>query len=360
MATASDFHPLRIAHLAREPGDALVITFDVPDVLRDVFRFKPGQHIAVRATIDGEDQRRNYSICAGPSEPLRVAIKAVAGGVFSSWAHATLRVGMTLDAMPPSGRFVLPASDGVARHIIAFAGGSGITPILGVARQALEYEATSRVTLVYANRTRDAVMFGEELEALKDKHLGRFEFISVYSMSGEVEAPLLEGRITGDKVKAFGETLIRYGEAAHIFLCGPGSFIKDTRDALMALSVPREKIVHEFFAAGGGARKAAPVQVSASVATEGNAVTVILDGVRHRLTLAAGETVLQAALKAGVKAPYACSGGMCSTCRARIVEGTAVMLLNYSLEPWEIDKGFTLACQAVPTSDRLTLDWDAM
>lgn len=360
MTVSADFHALRIAHLAHEPGDALVVTFDVPAALRDVFRFKPGQHVAVRALIDGCDTRRNYSICAGPGEPLRVAIKRVADGCFSTWAHASLRVDTTLDVMPPSGRFVLQASDGARRHIVAFAAGSGITPVLGVIRQALDHEAATRVTLVYGNRRRDAVMFGEELEALKDTHLGRFEYISVYSLSGEVEAPLFEGRIAGDKVRALGETLIRYGEASQFFVCGPGSMIKETRDALMTLGVPRAAITHEFFAAGGGAPRRAVVPAAPDATHAGHPVTVILDGVRHRLTLAAGETVLQAALKAGVKAPYACAGGMCSTCRAKIVEGTAAMAVNYSLEPWEIDKGFTLACQAVPTSDRLVIDWDAM
>jgi ring-1,2-phenylacetyl-CoA epoxidase subunit PaaE len=364
MAAAPDFHPLPIATVTREPGDALVITFAVPAALRETFRFKPGQHIAIRAMIDGGEQRRNYSICSGPNEPLRVAIKAVADGRFSSWAHATLAAKQTLEIMPPSGRFVLPASDGTPRHIVAFAAGSGITPVLGVTRQALEHEAATRVTLVYGNRTRDTVMFGEELEALKDKHLGRFEFISVYSMSGEVESPLLEGRINAAKVKAFGDTLIRYADADYIFLCGPGSLIKEARDTLMALGVPREKIIHEFFGSGGGAHKPAtakPAAAAAQATTKpGTPVTVILDGVRHRLTLEPNETVLQAALKAGVKAPYACAGGMCSTCRAHIVEGSATMLLNYALEPWETEKGFILACQAIPTSERLVIDWDAM
>jgi ring-1,2-phenylacetyl-CoA epoxidase subunit PaaE len=362
MAEPAEFHPLLIAHIARDQGDVTVVTFAVPPDTAARFRFKPGQHVAVRALIDGHEVRRNYSICAGPGEPLRIAIKQVANGQFSTWAHQALQAGQSLDVMPPAGRFVLADGGGSARHVVTFAAGSGITPVLGIIRQALEHDAHTWVTLVYGNRGRDTVLFAEELDELKDRHLGRFDIVSVFSRSGEVDVPLFEGRIGADKVRALGQRLIRYTDAAQIFICGPGSMIKETRDTLMALGVARERIVHEFFAAGGGAfrKPLEPASAAVAVPRDGPKVTVILDGVRTRLTLEPGEFVLQAALRAGVKAPYACAGGMCCTCRAKIVSGTASMTANYSLEQWEIDKGFVLTCQALPTSDALVIDWDAM
>jgi ring-1,2-phenylacetyl-CoA epoxidase subunit PaaE len=366
MSAEDTFHELTIARLSREPGNAIAVILDVPPALSATFAFKPGQHVAVRTDIDGTPERRTYSICAGPGEPLRIAIKRVDGGRFSTYAHAHLREGATLRVASPSGRFVLPPGDGRPRHLVAFAAGSGITPVIGILRQALAHEPRSRFTLVYGNRSRDQILFGQELEDLKDRYVGRLELIHVLTRNDEVETPLFQGRITPDKVRSFGEHLIDYASADRIYLCGPGSLIKDTRAALMALGVPAERITHEFFASGRSA--SAPAAPTAPAATPppaaqvagGREVIAILDGVRHHLQLAPGQHVLDAALKAGVKAPYACAGGMCSTCRARIVEGSARMAVNYSLEPWEIERGFTLACQAIPTSDRLVIDWDAM
>lgn len=361
MALPAEFHTLSLASAEPGPGDALVLVLDVPAALAGAFAFKPGQHIALRHVFDGEEVRRNYSICAGPGERLRVAIKRVEGGRFSTWAHANLKAGMQVDVMPPSGRFVLPRSEAASRRIVAFAAGSGITPVLGIIRQALAHERGTYVTLVYANRSRHATMFAEELEALKDRYLDRFELIQTFT-ADDVDGALLEGRITGEKVRALGEKMIEYAGAEHIFLCGPGSMIKEARAALMGLGIAAERIHHEFFAAGGGAyqKRAAPKTPAKEPVAGGREVVVILDGVRHRLAPAQGQPVLEAALAAGVKAPYACAGGMCCTCRARIVEGKAEMIQNYSLEPWELEKGFVLTCQAVPTTQRLVIDYDAM
>ena len=208
----------------------------------------------MRASIDGEEQRRTYSICCAPGEAdLRIAIKRVAEGRFSNWANDTLAAGGTLDVMPPAGRFVLPESDGAARHVVAFAAGAGITPILAMVKHALAAEPETSFTLIYGNRAPESIMFRQELEDLKDRHLGRFTLLNVLSRNEESSAPLFEGRITGDKVKAFASTLFKPGEVAHVFLCGPGSMIKEARNALLELGVPREKVHHEFFAPGGGA-----------------------------------------------------------------------------------------------------------
>jgi ring-1,2-phenylacetyl-CoA epoxidase subunit PaaE len=362
-----DFQPLRIAEVKRETPDAVCVTFAIPEALREAFRFEPGQHLPVRASIDGEEQRRTYSICCGPGEAnLRIAIKRVAGGRFSNWANDTLQAGATLDVMPPTGRFVLPPGDGMPREVVAFAAGAGITPIMAMLEQALLEEPNTSFTLIYGNRAPQSILFREELEDLKDRHLGRFTLLNVLSRNEESSAPLFEGRITADKVKDFAATLFKPDEVAHVFLCGPGTMIKEARNALLELGMPREKIHFEFFAPAGGAyRQVKPPSPQPSPQGErgqapGTEAIAILDGIRHRFTVPPGGHVVDAALAAGIRVPYSCKGGMCCTCRARLIEGKAEMTTNYSLEPWEIERGFILTCQAVPKSERLVVDYDQM
>ena len=272
--------------------------------------------------------------------------------------------------MPPTGRFVLPASDGTPRQMVAFAAGAGITPIMAMLKHALVAEPNTSFTLIYGNRTPQSILFREELEDLKDRHLGRFTLLHVLSRNEESSAPLFEGRITGDKVKAFAETLFKPGEVAHVFLCGPGSMIKEARNALLALGMPRERIHFEFFAPVGDARQAPSPQPSpqgerepargGAGKVEGTEAIAILDGIRHRFIVPPGGHVVDAALAAGIRVPYSCKGGMCCTCRAKLVEGKAEMTTNYCLEPWEIERGFILTCQAVPKSERLVVDYDQM
>ncbi len=376
-----DYQPLRIVEVRRETPEAISVTLHIPELQREAFRFKPGQHLPVRASIDGEEQRRTYSICCAPGEAdLRIAIKRIAQGRFSNWANDTLAAGGTLDGMPPAGRFVLPESDGTPRHVVAFAAGAGITPILAMVEHALAAEPATGFTLVYGNRAPESIMFRQDLEDLKDRHMGRFTLLNVLSRNEESSAPLFEGRITGEKVKAFASTLFRPEEVAHVFLCGPGSMIKDARNTLLELGVPRAKIHHEFFAAGGGAYRANAAAATGSDPSpprslqdrmvsregsdpgqiEGTEAIAILDGIRHRFTVPPGGHVVDAALAAGIRVPYSCKGGMCCTCRARLVEGKAEMTTNYSLEPWEIERGFILTCQAVPKSERIVVDYDQM
>ena len=388
-----DFQTLEIVEVRRETPDAISVTLRIPDGSREAFRFKPGQHLTLRTTLAGEEQRRTYSICCGPDEAhLRIAIKRVAEGRFSSWANDTLRAGAKIEVMPPTGRFVLPTSDGTPRHVVALAAGAGITPIMAMLKQTLIGEPNTSFTLIYGNRTPQSILFREELEDLKDRHLGRFTLLHVLSRNQESSAPLFEGRITGEKVKAFAATLFKPAEVAHVFLCGPGSMIKDARNALLALGMPRERVHFEFFApAGGGADRAKaaspppltpPRSPSGSpherpahskpegkgegnagggpVKVEGTEAIAVLDGIRHRFVVPPGGHVVDAALAAGIRVPYSCKGGMCCTCRARLVEGKAEMTTNYSLEPWEIERGFILTCQAVPKSERLVVDYDQM
>jgi ring-1,2-phenylacetyl-CoA epoxidase subunit PaaE len=365
--TMSDtFHTLKIASARKLEGDAIEIVFALPEAARETFAFKPGQYVAVRSTIDGVEQRRSYSICSGRGGALRIGIKRVPGGAFSSWANDHLKAGAVLDVAPPRGRFVLPAGSAAPRHLLMLAAGAGITPLLGMTTEALEEEPSTRVTLLYATRTLGQAMFLDAIEDLKDKFPARLDVIRVLSGPGEAETPLLAGRMTGEKLKAFAERRIDIRSVNHAFLCGPGSFIKETRNALFELGLARDVVHHEFFAGRTGA---APAQSAAPVGAEKPEVVraagaidavAVLDGQRHPFVLEAGQHVLEAALKAGIKAPYSCTGGMCSTCRARVVEGTVTMTVNYSLEPWEIERGFVLTCQAVATTPNLVIDYDAM
>jgi ring-1,2-phenylacetyl-CoA epoxidase subunit PaaE len=376
-----DYQKLTILEVKRETPEAISVCFAVPEALRETFRFRPGQHLPVRAVIAGEEHRRTYSICSRPGEPtLRIAIKRVADGRFSNWANDALAAGATLEAMPPAGRFVLPESDGRPRHVVAFAAGVGITPVIAIARDVLEREPAASFTLVYGNRSLDSILFAGELEDLKDRHLGRFTLINVLSRNEESGAPLLEGRITGEKVKALARTLFAPDEVAHAFLCGPGGMIKAVRDALLELGVPRERVHHELFAPvtpsprsrGEGWGEGQPQATAALVSAphpnplpteergEGTEAVAILDGIRHRFSVPPGGHVVDAALAAGIRVPYSCKGGMCCTCRAKLVEGKVEMTQNYSLEPWEMERGFILTCQAVPKSARLVVDYDQM
>ncbi len=356
--------PLTVAKSKRETADAMTLVLAVPPALADIYRFAPGQHLPVRAVVAGEELRRTYSISSGPDdEQLAITIKRLDGSRFSSWAHASLKPGMTLDAMPPQGRFVLAPGDGTPRHILGLAAGAGITPIMAMLRYALAREPATRFTLIYGNRGMSDAIFGEALEDLKDLHLGRFAVLNVLSRE-ESDSPLLAGRITAATLAEIMKGIGQPAAIAHAYLCGPGSMIRDLRNALTDMGVPRERVHHEFFAPVSGAAPAQPPLASSpGIATTATAdVVAIVDGARHRLALAPGETVLDAAIRTGLRVPFSCKAGMCCTCRARIVEGKAAMRVNYSLEPWEIERGFTLTCQTVPdaAAGRLVVDYDAM
>lgn len=371
-----DFVPLTIAAVKPETADAVSVSFSVPPAYAEAFRFRPGQHLALRTMLGGEEVRRTYSICSGPDDPhLSIAIKRIAGGLFSNWACDRLRPGMTIDSMPPAGRFVLPEASGERRHILAFAAGAGITPIMAMAEHAMLRQPGTRFTLVYGNRDTESIIFRERLEDLKDARVDRLTLLHILSRNDESDTPLLEGRIDAAKVAAFSGHVFQVADVDHVFLCGPGSMIRDVRNALFGLGFPRDRVHHEFFAAGGGAYRTAPPDAALSrsstaepaTAAPGRAPGVattegiaVLDGRRHRFTVDAGEAIVDAAIRAGIRVPYSCRGGMCSTCRARIVEGRAEMRVNYSLEPWEVESGFVLTCQAVPATDRIVIDYDQM
>jgi ring-1,2-phenylacetyl-CoA epoxidase subunit PaaE len=350
------FHTLRVAEVRRETADAVSVRFDVPPELRAEYAFVQGQHVTLKAHIDGEDVRRSYSICAGVDDgELRVGIRAVPGGRFSSWANAALAADDTLDVLTPDGRFHVPLDPQVAHHHVGFAAGSGITPILSIAATTLAREPRSRFTLVYANRRIASTMFLEDLQALKDRHLGRFTLISLFSREAQ-DAELFNGRLDGAKVHALADTLLPVDDIDHAFVCGPGEMIDAVETALLERGLRRECVHSERFGVPLGAP--APRGEDPRDAAEAR-ITVELDGVRRDIDYASADgSILDAAMRAGLDLPYSCKGGMCSTCRGKVLEGEVRMDRNFSLEPSEVAAGFVLTCQAHPLTPRVVVSYD--
>jgi ring-1,2-phenylacetyl-CoA epoxidase subunit PaaE len=358
-----EFHTLSIAAVRRETTDAISFALAVPDALSEAYRYRAGQHLVVRATLEGEEVRRTYSINSDPADnELWITVKRVDGGVFSTHAHAGLCEGATLEFMRPAGRFVAPDDGGDGRTYLAIAAGSGITPVMGLIRHVLAREPNSRFMLVYGNRSLDSIIFRQALDDLKDRYLGRFSVLHVLSRDVEADVPLVSGRIDGEKVRQLLPLIGRPDQIDHVYLCGPGNLIKDARKALLHAGVARERIHFEYFSAGPeSVHRRTPAPLVADVTPAAGAeVIAVIDGARHVFRVPDGGLVVDAALSAGVRVPYSCKGGMCCTCRAKLVEGEVAMLRNFSLESWEVDAGFVLTCQAQPRSDRVVLDYDQM
>ncbi|MFG1346228.1 1,2-phenylacetyl-CoA epoxidase subunit PaaE [Xanthobacter autotrophicus DSM 431] len=354
---APRFHRLQVREVRRETPDAVSIAFEVPPALAADFAFAPGQYLTLKTMLDGAEVRRSYSICSGPDEgELRVAVKQVDNGLFSTWANSAISAGDEIDVMTPTGRFGLGRNPGDGRLHVGFAAGSGITPILSIVRGVLAREPNSRFFLFYGNRSAADILFRTELEELKDLNLGRLSVFHVLSRE-EQDVPVLNGRLDGEKVRLLLSVMVPAAAVDHAFVCGPAGMIDDLEGTLKDLGLPPEKIhVERFVSAHDGKPRVTPVV--APDAPPAHVASLIVDGKRRDVPVAAGEAILDAALRAGVDLPFACKGGMCSTCRAKIVEGTAAMDVNYSLEPWEVQGGYVLTCQARPTSARIVVDFD--
>jgi ring-1,2-phenylacetyl-CoA epoxidase subunit PaaE len=307
--------------------------------------------------MDGEEVRRSYSICSGPDDgELRIAVKKVDGGAFSSWAADELKPGDELDVMTPTGRFGITPAPGEARVHVGFAAGSGITPILSIVKGVLAREPKSRFFLFYGNRSSTGVMFLETLEELKDRFLQRFSLFHVIS-GEEQDLPILHGRLNGDKVRVLLRSLVPASSVDHVFICGPTAMSEEIEATCRDLGIAEDKIHIERFVSGLGG-KPRPKAVIAPSAPPKAFASLVIDGKRREVPVAEGEAILDAALRAGIDLPFACKGGMCSTCRAKLVEGNAAMDVNYSLEPWELQAGFILTCQAKPVSEKIVVDYD--
>jgi ring-1,2-phenylacetyl-CoA epoxidase subunit PaaE len=352
------FHPLLVSTVDRLTDDAVAVTFTVPEQLRARFAFSPGQHVTVRRLVDGQDLRRSYSICSTPMDlargRLRIGVRLVPGGAFSEYATGKLKPGDTVDVLPPLGHFTTMLDPLRHKHYAAIAAGSGITPVLSVVATALAVEPGSRVTLLYGNRYARSVMFAEELADLKDRYPTRLHLVHVLSREPR-EAALLSGRLDADRLRALLDALLPPSTVDEWFLCGPYGMVTDARAVLAERGVPERAVHTELF----HVEETPPEERRAEPAETGDTeVTIVLDGRASTFPMGRGERVLEAALRVRPELPYACRGGVCSTCRARLVDGEVRMARNYALEADELAAGYVLTCQASPVSDHLTVDYD--
>lgn len=358
------FHALTVKAVRPETRDAVSIVFDIPADLADAYAFRPGQYLTLRTVIAGEEVRRSYSISSGLDDgEIRVAVKRVDGGLFSGFACGALKPGDRLDVMTPMGRFTLPIDPTAVRTVLAVAAGSGITPILSLMKSVLAREPGSRFVLVDGNRSTQDIIYRGEIEDLKDRYLDRLTVFHVLSRES-FDLPLLAGRIDAGKLATILRRAVPEGSVDQALLCGPPGLVEEARACLVGLGLAPERIHVELFTPADGAGPAATRAARAEAPASGGTVAAIaeirLDGRSFSVPVAPGETVIDAARRAGLDAPYSCKGGMCCTCRAKVVEGAVAMDANWSLEPWEIEAGFVLTCQSHPTTPTVRIDYDAM
>jgi ring-1,2-phenylacetyl-CoA epoxidase subunit PaaE len=354
-----EFHPLAIAEIRRETRDAVSIRFDIPAHLAETFAFQAGQYLTLRVDISGEDIRRNYSICAAPLDgELRIAVKALPGGKFSTYANEILRQGDVLDVMPAAGHFTAAFGAGQGGLYAAFAAGSGITPILAIIKTALGTEPDSRFKLFYGNRSSGQILFLEELAALKNRYMDRLEIYHFLSMEQE-DVELFNGRLDSAKCHEILNLLVDPLEPKLFFICGPEGMMLAAEEALLARGVPREKILLERFLSAGSSPALTESAQEAIRAAAGRQMGVLLDGRKSIVTFnAALGNILDSVRAAGMTAPFACKGGVCATCRAKLITGAVDMKLNYGLTPEEVAQGYILTCQSTPRGDDVVISYD--
>ena len=356
---AEHFHALRVAEIVPETSEANSIRFDVPAELRERFAFRAGQHLTLRAMIDREEVRRNYSLCTAPDEQdWMVTVKRIGGGLFSNWVGDTLRAGDSLEVMPPHGSFTTEFDPARSRHLVGIAGGSGITPVMSLIKSVLKYEPQSRFTLLYGNRDSSSVIFLEALAALKDKHLGRFEIYHFLDQEDQ-DIDLFNGMLDRARVEEAIEHLVP--DAAQVdgwFICGPGPMMDAAEGALLDRNIPKERIHIERFTADRPPEAVSREMEQLQTQAEGVSVAVTLDGRTRRVPFTAGN-ILDSARAAGLPAPFACKAGVCATCRAKVTKGKVEMAASYGLTDEEIAAGYVLTCQSVPFGDGVAVDYDA-
>ncbi len=348
------FHTLKVKEVRRETADAVSVSFEIPQDLLTDYTFIPGQYLTLRTMVNGEDIRRSYSLCSAPFEnEWRVAVKQVEDGRFSTFINTQLKAGDELQVMTPMGNFQVETNPVVQKSYVLFAGGSGITPILSILKQVLTQEPLSDVTLFYGNRDFASIIFREEIEALKNNYMSRLRVIHVLSresLGNKIQKGLMDKQKCDDLHNAF----LKGWNISEVYVCGPEVMMLSVRDSFQELGVPKENIFFELFATSGSAPKK-----KESTEPEINAnVQVIIDGDTIDIAMDASETILDAAYKAGADLPFACKGGVCCTCKAKIIEGEARMDVNYALEPDEVAAGYILTCQAHPTTEKLVVSFD--
>jgi len=352
----ANFYSLEVKALKRETTECVSIAFDVPSDLVTEFKFIQGQYVTFRLDLNGEEIRRSYSICSSPyGEELRVAVKQIPNGKFSTYANTILKVGDKLDVMPPLGSFYTALDSNHVKNYAAFASGSGITPIMSILRATLSKEAQSNFTLFYGNKTNQTIIFNSDLEDLKKEYPNRFKVYHVLSRADDVQDKF-KGRLSAEKCKAFHNDLIDLKKLDEVFLCGPEQMIFDVKDALVDIGVSVSNIHFELFTS---AKKDKQELQVANVSVEMTQVEVVIDGDSYHFELAQNaDTILDAAIAADADVPFACKGGVCCACKAKVMEGTVLMEMNYGLDEDEVEDGYVLTCQSHPTSKKLIIDFD--
>ena len=356
----SKFHSIKVLDVYKETKDCSVISFEIPEELKTDFKYSHGQHLTLRANIDGSEVRRSYSLCSSPTEnKWQVAVKKINGGLFSAYVNDTLKKGDTLEIMPPNGVFFKPTNPAEAKNYIAFAAGSGITPILSIIKTHLALEPKSTFQLFYLNRSVKSIIFKEEIELLKNRYLGRLEIFHFLTKEFR-NVELLNGRFTKEKLQVLTNKIIDVPNIDDCFICGPEEMIFLIRDELMAAGMTKEKIHFELFSTGNSEADKSRVIKILENKVIGTEVT-ILDGGKefHFIMDDDFDNILDGALAAGADLPFACKGGVCSTCRCKVIEGSVEMKVNYALDENEVAKNYILSCQAVPTSQKVVVDFGA-
>ncbi len=352
------FHSIKVAAVYKETKDCSVIQFDIPESLQSEFQYKQGQHLTLRTTIDGKEVRRSYSLCSSPVEDKwEVAVKKIEGGLFSTFVNEALKTGDTLDVMPPNGTFFTEVNPTKAKNYIAFAAGSGITPILSIIKTHLAAEPNSTFKLFYLNGTVKSIIFKEEIEQLKNIYFNRFE-IFYFLTKEHRSSELFNGRFSKEKIQVLTDKIIDVPSTDECFICGPEEMIFLLRDELVAAGMSKENIHFELFNTGLSEEDKKRISKIVEKKVEGTEVTIIDGGKEFHFVMGEDfDNILDGAIAAGADLPYACKGGVCSTCRCKVVEGTTEMKLNYSLEADELAKNYVLSCQAVPTSKKVVVDF---
>ncbi|WP_299683786.1 2Fe-2S iron-sulfur cluster-binding protein [uncultured Dokdonia sp.] len=355
----AQFHNIAIKDIYKETSDCSVVTFDIPEALYSAFDFQQGQHLTLKAILDGQDVRRSYSLCSSPvDKEWKVAVKQIPGGLFSTYVNEKLQAGDVLEVMEPSGKFGVAVSKDQAKNYVVFAAGSGITPILSMIKTHLALEPNAKFKLFYLNRTVKSIIFKEEIEQLRNQYFGRLE-IFYFLTKEQRDIELFNGRFTSDKLQTLTKTLISVEATDEVFICGPEEMIFLIRDELVAAGLEKDKVHYELFVTGLSEEDKQRAARLAEQQVEGVEVTIVDGGKDFHFTMTDEyDNILDAALGAGADLPFACKGGVCSTCKCKVEEGSVEMKINYALEENEVAQNLVLSCQAVPTSENVKVNFD--
>jgi len=353
------FHSVTLLEVAKETEDCTVLTFDVPPELREDFSYKQGQHLTLKATIKEADVRRPYSLCSSPVEnKWQVAVKRIPGGLFSNYVNDALKVGDTIEVMAPSGSFFTEIEPEKSNNYVLFAAGSGITPIISIIKTLLALEPHSTIKLFYLNRETKSIIFMDEIGGLKNKYLNRFEIFHFLSRE-ERAIPLLNGRFTKEKLQAITQTIVAVNEVDACFICGPEQMIFLIKDEMVAAGLEANKIHYELFVSGSDEAEREHIAAVKGLQATHAEVTIIESGKSFHFEMDAdAHSILDAALANDADLPFACKGGVCCTCKSKLIEGSVEMKVNYALEKEDVDNGYILTCQSIPTSDKVVIDFD--